>query len=475
MLLLPFAAAALLNAAAPTPSVTTLEGRQVPFSDYTGKATLVAFWGTFCGPCTEELPHVEALARKFAGKKDVRFVAVSMDPAHTPAQREKIAKMARELGLTFPVVVDPGPLAAALSADPGAPTPQGMPDRFGLPYLVVMDDQGHRHRESGYHPDRAATFEDDHAKLIQLALAHRLPKDVMDPTAQAAEATLQKGDAAAALPLYQQAYASGVRDGTFEYDAACAASRLGKTDEAFTWLARAAEDGFADAGWMKQDPDLASLQKDPRFADALKAASAQKDDQLAAEHPKNPKLQKAILALVDEDQAVRSQVQFGTKDAALFQKMKGVDARSTRFMKKTLARHGWPGKSLVGKTAAHGAWLLVQHADADHAFQARCLPLLAKAVKAGEAEGEELAYLTDRVRVAQNQKQLYGTQFRPENGKMVPSPIEDFEHLDERRRAIGLMPFAEYQQRLLKDFGAPPAAPASGPSNAPAVAPASTR
>jgi hypothetical protein len=48
------------------------------------------------------------------------------------------------------------------------------------------------------------------------------------------------------------------------------------------------------------------------------------------------------------------------------------------------------------------------------------------------------------VRVAQARPQVYGTQF----ARAGPQPIEDEEHLDERRAAVGLEPFADYAARF---------------------------
>jgi hypothetical protein len=102
----------------------------------------------------------------------------------------------------------------------------------------------------------------------------------------------------------------------------------------------------------------------------------------------------------------------------------------------------------VGADGAHAAWLLAQHADRDRPFQKRCLGLLQKAVKAGEASGQDLAYLTDRVRVGEGKKQRYGTQFRTVNGKMEPYPIEDEASVDRRRKEVGLGTLAEYRKIL---------------------------
>ena len=70
-------------------------------------------------------------------------------------------------------------------------------------------------------------------------------------------------------------------------------------------------------------------------------------------------------------------------------------------------------------------------------------------MKAGDAAPRFLAYLTDRVRLAEGRLQVYGTQFMTAaTGAQVPHPIEDAEHVDERRAAVGLPPIAEYARSL---------------------------
>ena len=121
-----------------------------------------------------------------------------------------------------------------------------------------------------------------------------------------------------------------------------------------------------------------------------------------------------------------------------------IDKANTRRMREIITEHGWPGKSLVGEDGLFSAWLLVQHADKEIDFQKQCLELLRMAVEAGEASAQNLAYLTDRVRANEDLPQVYGTQCHTVNGKVVSKDIEDAEHVDQRRAAIGLEPVAEY-------------------------------
>jgi hypothetical protein len=166
-------------------------------------------------------------------------------------------------------------------------------------------------------------------------------------------------------------------------------------------------------------------------------------------------LRQELQTMVKEDQDARNAaIQAKEPDAKLEKRIEEIVAKTTKRMKEIVGKFGWPGKSMVGEEGAHNAWLLVQHADRESAFQKQCLPLLEKAVKKGEASGKDLAYLTDRVLVADKKKQLYGTQFTMKDGELVPSPIEDEANVDKRRKEVGLETMAEYT-KILKEVYKP--------------------
>jgi hypothetical protein len=127
-----------------------------------------------------------------------------------------------------------------------------------------------------------------------------------------------------------------------------------------------------------------------------------------------------------------------------------IDAHNTAWLKAVITTYGWPGISFVGEQGAEDAWLLAQHADQDVLFQKEALKLLRDAVSTGDAPPRHLAYLTDRVLVADGQPQMYGTQYThdADGTNLRPQPIADPERLDERRTAMSLEPHAEYDERM---------------------------
>jgi len=139
--------------------------------------------------------------------------------------------------------------------------------------------------------------------------------------------------------------------------------------------------------------------------------------------------------------------------------MRRADADDLPWIRQVIAEHGRPGRSDVGDDGAQAAWLLVQHADADPAFQRDCLGLLTAAAGQGEARRSHLALLTDRVLVAGGQPQEYGTQLRYRDGECVPFPVRDPERVDERRAAMALQPLADYVAIVAEQERRPPGPP----------------
>lgn len=170
-------------------------------------------------------------------------------------------------------------------------------------------------------------------------------------------------------------------------------------------------------------------------------------------------LRAELLRRVAADQAVRKQFDDALREgkqpgSALAARMRDVDTENTRWLGQIVARRGWPGRSIVGADGADAAWTLVQHADADTAFQARVLPMLDRAYHAGEATGQQVALLTDRVATARHEPQVYGTQVDLVAGRAVLKPIRDSANVDARRATVGLPPLREYL-RIIDSVYAP--------------------
>ncbi len=115
-------------------------------------------------------------------------------------------------------------------------------------------------------------------------------------------------------------------------------------------------------------------------------------------------------------------------------------------MQQIVEKYGWPTRKMVGADGMRAAWLLVQHADHDVAFQHKCLTLMEAHKSDDQVARADLAYLTDRVLVNQGKPQVYGTQFHVVEGERKPRPIRDPENVDTRRESVGLKTLKEYTE-----------------------------
>ena len=85
---------------APDFELKSLEGKTVRLSDYKGKAVLLNFWATWCGPCKIEMPWFVELQKQYAAQ-GLEVLGVAMDDSG----EETIAKFAREMGVNYPILV----------------------------------------------------------------------------------------------------------------------------------------------------------------------------------------------------------------------------------------------------------------------------------------------------------------------------------------------------------------------------------
>jgi len=174
---------------------------------------------------------------------------------------------------------------------------------------------------------------------------------------------------------------------------------------------------------------------------------------------------------VSADQALRARLDFSRMNdpdqKKLMQHMGIVDRANTAWLKAMFEQCGFPDKDKHGEKAHGNAWLLVQHADHDVAFQKYTLSLLEKmAAQRGEPVRRSFAYLADRVAVAERRPQLYGTQLMapPEQPCNFDfNTMDDREKVEARRSALGLPPLDIYKEIVLENSNCvPPSASESG-------------
>jgi|SRR5688572_4860678 len=197
------------------------------------------------------------------------------------------------------------------------------------------------------------------------------------------------------------------------------------------------------------------------FVLSLVAMACGANDQRSALTPWDDALKAELLSRVATDQAVRERLVEAMRagaepDTALFMEMRAIDSSNALWLRDAVARHGWPERDAIGNDGARAAFLLVQHADHDTAFQAAMLPALDAAFRRGQADGGSVALLTDRLAVARGEPQIYGSQTTSRDGRIVFEPIADSAGVDARRAQMGLPPLSDYMRVLDSVYGRKP-------------------
>jgi len=60
------ASAAAVKGPAPNFTLKSMSGKNLKLSEMTGNVVLINFWASWCGPCREEIPYLNALHKKYA-------------------------------------------------------------------------------------------------------------------------------------------------------------------------------------------------------------------------------------------------------------------------------------------------------------------------------------------------------------------------------------------------------------------------
>ena len=101
---------------APDFTLESLDGKSMRLSDLRGKAVLLNFWATWCGPCKIEMPWFVELQQQY-GSQGLQIVGVAMDDA----SKEDIAKFAKDMGVNYPILIGKESVGDAYGGVPALP------------------------------------------------------------------------------------------------------------------------------------------------------------------------------------------------------------------------------------------------------------------------------------------------------------------------------------------------------------------
>jgi peroxiredoxin len=129
------ASAAELSGPAPDFALAARDGGQVTLAELEGQVVMLNFWATWCGPCRQEMPHLEALYQRYS---DLGFMLLGVNVEEDSSGADKFL---RETPVTFPILFDPKSEVSKKY------------DVIAMPSTVLIDRAGNmRFIHHGYQP-----------------------------------------------------------------------------------------------------------------------------------------------------------------------------------------------------------------------------------------------------------------------------------------------------------------------------------
>ena len=108
----------VVGKAAPDFELETLDGnKKVKLSDYRGKAVLLNFWATYCGPCKIEMPWLVQFQKEYQAQ-GFEILGVAMEDT----SKSEIASFAKDMGVNYTVVKGKEYVGDLFGGLPGLPT-----------------------------------------------------------------------------------------------------------------------------------------------------------------------------------------------------------------------------------------------------------------------------------------------------------------------------------------------------------------
>jgi len=93
------------------------KGKTMKLSSLRGKAVIVDFWATYCGPCKIEMPWFVELQKKY-GPEGLQIVGVAEDDAGEKA----ISDFTHKMGINYPILLGTEKVAELYGGLDGLPT-----------------------------------------------------------------------------------------------------------------------------------------------------------------------------------------------------------------------------------------------------------------------------------------------------------------------------------------------------------------
>jgi len=131
-------------------TLKSASGENIRLSEYRGQVVLINFWASWCGPCRQEMPHLEAIQQKYA---ELGFTVFGVNVEQDRVMADRVL---RDIPVSFPILFD------------DENTVSQVYDVDAMPATVLVDRNGEiRYMHRGYKPGYELEYERQIKTLIR--------------------------------------------------------------------------------------------------------------------------------------------------------------------------------------------------------------------------------------------------------------------------------------------------------------------
>lgn len=135
-------------------------GKNIRLEELRGQVVMLNFWATWCGPCRQEMPALEALYARYS-KAGFTILGINIENSKVVSKRTEIEKFVNEKNLTFPILYDDEKNVTTILEQ------QFLGKNMGMPTTVFLDRSGNaRFLHEAYKPGDEAKYK----KMIKTLL-----------------------------------------------------------------------------------------------------------------------------------------------------------------------------------------------------------------------------------------------------------------------------------------------------------------
>ncbi|MGH1486817.1 MAG: TlpA disulfide reductase family protein [Cellvibrionaceae bacterium] len=134
--------------------------KNIRLEELRGQVVMMNFWATWCGPCRQEMPALEALYKRYS-KAGFTILGINIENSNNAAKKSEIERFVKEKELSFPILYDNQKQVTTTLEK------QFLGKNMGMPTTVFLDRSGNaRFLHEAYKPGDEAKYK----KMIKALL-----------------------------------------------------------------------------------------------------------------------------------------------------------------------------------------------------------------------------------------------------------------------------------------------------------------